>query len=154
MNARRAFQEQQSPEWGMDRVVFPLARFRLRDVVEYYDAVSQFMLPHLRRHPVTLKRYPDVVAGDVYYEKDAPSFTPDWVKRHAVWRRGGASQIHYIVLQDHRSLEWAASVGTVEFHSFLGTAENFERPQYVLFDLDPGQGADIVNCARVALLLR
>jgi bifunctional non-homologous end joining protein LigD len=154
MGTRRSVVSEGQPSWGLHRMVYPRASFRLRDVVEYYDVAAKYMLPYLRRHPVTLKRYPDEVAGDVYYDKDAPAFTPAWVKRHPVWRRTGESQIRYVVIRDARTLRWAAGVGTVEFHSFLGTVEEFEQPSYVVFDLDPGQGADIVNCARVALLLR
>src|SRR3954470_10015605 len=154
MGTRRVALSEGQPSWGLERIVYPRAAFRLRDVVEYYDVVAEYMLPHLERHPVTLKRYPDEVAGAVYYEKDAPAFTPAWVKRHPVWRRTGESQIRYVLIDNKRSLHWAASIGTVELHSFLGTVADFEQPRYVVFDLDPGQGADIVNCARVALLLR
>ncbi len=142
------------PKWGLDRIVYPRAGFTLRDVVDYYKAVASFILPHLKSHPLTLKRYPDEVAGEVFYEKDAPAFTPSWVKRHAEWRRTGDSQIDYIVVKDRRALLWAASVGTVEFHTFLGTDAAFDQPTAVVFDLDPGEGADIVNCAQIALLLR
>lgn len=154
MSVRIAKADAEQASWGLQRIMFPRAGFRLVDVVEYYSAVAPYMLPHLKSHPATLKRYPDEVAGDVYYEKDAPAFTPKWVKRYGVWRRTGESQIQYVVVKDKRTLLWATGVGTVEFHPFLGTVADFDRPSSVVFDLDPGQGADIVNCARVALLLR
>lgn len=141
-----------------ERVIYPIVGFTKRDVIEYYRRIAPFLIPHLKNRPVTLKRYPDQAQGEFFYEKDAPAFTPKWVKTYAVWRRSGESQIHYVVINDARTLEWAASVGTLEIHPFLARTgvgdSGFEAPTQVVFDLDPGEGADILRCARVAFLLR
>jgi len=142
------------PIKNADRVVYPVAGFTKRDVVEYYVRIAPWLLPHLHDRPVTLKRYPDHVHGEFFYEKDAPAFTPSWVKTFPVWRRSGESQIHYIMIQDARTLAWAASVGTVEIHPFLAKAPHFDSPTEVVFDLDPGDQADVLTCAEVAFLLR
>src|SRR5207248_2330273 len=149
--------EQPAPQvqqWGLDRVVFPLAGFTKRQVIEYYDGVAPFILPHLKDHPVTLKRYPDEAGGEFFWEKDAPAFTPKWVKTFAVWRRTGESQIHYILINDRRTLLWAASVNTLEIHPFLARVPNIEQPTAIVFDLDPGPPAAILQCAQVGFLLR
>ncbi|MBV9608776.1 MAG: non-homologous end-joining DNA ligase, partial [Acidobacteria bacterium] len=136
-----------------DRVVYPLVGFTKRHVIDYYVRIAPYILPHLKDRPVTLKRYPDEAHGQFFYEKDAPAFTPDWVTRFPVWRRSGESQIHYVVIDSIRALVWAASVGTLEIHPFLARRD-IERPTEVVFDLDPGESANVLTSARVALLLR
>ena len=143
-----------SPVAYPDRVIYPVAGFRKRDVVDYYQRIAPVLLPHLENRPVTLKRYPDQAQGEFFYEKDAPAFTPKWVETFGVWRRSGESQIHYIVIRDARTLLWAAGVGTLEIHPFLARTSDFSSPTHVVFDLDPGEGSDILACARVAFLLR
>ena len=124
------------------------------DAVRYYKAIARTMLPHLRNRPVSFKRWPDPIAGEFFWEKDAPSFTPDWVKRFPVPRREGGPDIHYVVANDARTLAWLASVGGFEIHAFLHEIPDVDVATHVVFDLDPGEGADILDCAKVALLLR
>src|SRR5687768_1680729 len=138
-----------------DRVLFPESGFLKSDAVAYYKAVARFILPHLKNRPVSFKRYVDTIRGESFWEKDAPSFTPDWVKRVSVPRRGkGEDDIDYIVINDTRTLTWVVEVGGIEIHPFLHVAPRIDIATQVVFDLDPGEGADILDCARVALLLR
>ncbi|HYG99763.1 MAG TPA: non-homologous end-joining DNA ligase [Terriglobales bacterium] len=137
-----------------ERLVYPNHRFTKLHLVEYYDRVAPYILPHLRNRPVTLKRYTDTTTGPWFYEKDAPAFTPQWVRTFPVWRRTGESQINYIIINDGRTLVWAANIGTIEIHPFLAREPKIELPDFVVFDLDPGEGANILACARVSLLLR
>ncbi|HJQ38811.1 MAG TPA: ATP-dependent DNA ligase [Thermoanaerobaculia bacterium] len=123
--------------------------------LEYYEAISDVLLPHLRDRPVSFKRYPDGLDGEFFWEKDAPGFTPDWVPRFAVPRRGkGEEPIHYIVINDLRTLRWVVQAGGIELHPFLHQVPRIDLATHIAFDLDPGEGADIFDCARVALLLR
>lgn len=138
-----------------DRVLFPETGFTKSDTIRYYKAVAKVLLPHLKNRPVSIKRYVDTIRGESFWEKDAPSFTPKWVKRVAVPRRGeGADDIDYILINDVRTLTWVADVGGIEIHPFLHVAPRIDVATHVVFDLDPGEGADILDCARVALLLR
>ena len=137
-----------------DDVLFPESGFTRRDAIAYYRAVSRVLLPHLRNRPLSFKRYVDTVRGESFWEKDAPSFTPDWVKRFPVPRREGGPPIEYVMVNDVRTLTWVAGVGGIELHPFLHRAPRIEVATHVVFDLDPGDGADILDCARVALLLR
>jgi bifunctional non-homologous end joining protein LigD len=123
--------------------------------LRYYEAISEFILPHLRDRPVSFKRFPDGVDGEFFWEKDAPGFTPEWVPRFAVPRRGaGEAPIHYIVINDLPTLRWVVEVGGIEIHPFLHQIPRIDLATHIAFDLDPGEGADIRDCARVALLLR
>jgi bifunctional non-homologous end joining protein LigD len=137
-----------------DRVLFPKSGFTKDDAIDYYEHVAKWLLPHLKNVPVSLKRYPDTVRGESFWEKDAPSFTPDWVRVVAVPRRGGDSEIHYIVIDNVRTLSWVADVGGIEIHPFLHRAPRLGRATSVVFDLDPGEGASIKKCCDVALVLR
>lgn len=135
-------------------MIYSNHRFTKQHLIDYYDAIAPYLLPHLKDRPVTLKRYPEETTGPSFYEKDAPSFTPKWVRTFAIPRRGASGEIHYIIIADRRTLVWTASVGTIEIHPFLAKAPDIERPTSVVFDLDPGEGVNIIPCARVALRLR
>src|SRR5438552_14447413 len=137
-----------------DKVLYPAAGFTKAHVIDYYVRVSAFLLPHLKDRPVTMKRYPDGVGGQLFYEKNAPKFTPDWVKTFPVPRRSGKSDIRYILINDLATLVWCANLANLEIHPFLHRVPKIDTPTYVVFDLDPGEGADILNCAQVAFLLK
>jgi bifunctional non-homologous end joining protein LigD len=137
-----------------DRVLFPKSGFTKDDAVDYYERVARWLLPHLKNVPVSLKRYPDTVRGESFWEKDAPSFTPDWVRTVAVPRKTEESDIHYIVIDNAKTLAWVADVGGIEIHPFLHRAPKIDVATSVVFDLDPGTGASIAECCEVALLLR
>jgi bifunctional non-homologous end joining protein LigD len=122
--------------------------------VSYYRSIAKTILPHLRNRPLSFKRFPDDIGGEFFWEKDAPSFTPAWVKRFPVPRREGGPPIEYVVCNDTRTLTWLAGVGGIELHPFLHKIPRIDVATHVVFDLDPGEGADIRDCAKVALLLR
>ena len=136
-----------------EKVLYP-AGFTKAQVIDYYVRVAPFLLPHLHDRPVTLKRYPDGVRGEFFYEKDAPSFTPKWVKTFPVPRKGGGSPIRYILINDLPTLAWTANLANLEIHPFLHCIPRIDRPTFMVFDLDPGEGADILSCAEVAFLLK
>jgi bifunctional non-homologous end joining protein LigD len=137
-----------------DKVLYPGGKFTKGDVVEYYRRVARFLLPHFRNRPVTLKRYPNGVHGEAFYEKDAPGFTPEWVKTFPVPRREGGPDINYILINDVATLTWAGNMAALELHPFLHRVPKLDNPTHVVFDLDPGEGANVFNCAEVAFLLR
>ncbi len=136
------------------KVFYPKAKFTKAQVIDYYARISRYILPHLKGRPVTLKPYPDGVHGQFFYEKDAPSFTPDWVDRFNVPRRGRGGQIHYILINNLATLVWVANIASIELHPFLHRAPAIDRPTSIVFDLDPGPGADLLTCIRVAMLVR
>ena len=137
-----------------DRILFPVTGFTKRDALRYYEAIAPWLLPHLKRRPLSFKRYVDTVDGESFWEKDAPSFTPKWVKTVAVPRREGGAPIRYIVADDARTLSWLVEVGAIELHPFLHTVRDISLATHVVFDLDPGEGAGLEECAEVAGVLR
>src|ERR1043165_6320483 len=140
---------------NLDKVFYPGTKFTKAKLIDYYINVSKYILPHLKDRPVTLKRYPDGVFGDPFFEKDAPAFTPAWVKTTRVPRRETpGSDIHYILINDLPTLVWAANLASIEVHPFLHRAPHLDRPTAIVFDCDPGEGANILQSAEVALRLR
>ena len=129
-------------------------RIEKADAVAYYRAIAKTILPHLRNRPLSFKRFPGEIGDAFFWEKDAPGFTPAWVKRFPVPRREGGPPIDYVVCNDTRTLTWLASVGGIELHPFLHKVPKIDVATHIVFDLDPGTGADIRDCAKVALLLR
>src|SRR5579883_608617 len=137
---------------NLDKVLFP-SGFTKGQVIDFYIRISDFLLPHIHGRPITLKRYPNGIQAPHFYEKDAPKYTPEWVERFDVPRREGGV-IHYVMLNDLPSLVWAANTANLEIHPFLHVAPEIDQPTAVVFDLDPGEGADILSCAKVAFLLK
>lgn len=139
---------------NLDKVLYPEVGFTKGQVVDYYIRISQWLLPHLRNKPLTLKRYPNGVEGQYFYEKNCPKHRPDWVKTAPVWSEGRGRTIDFCLANDLPTLVWAANLADLELHASLSLASRLERPTVLAFDLDPGEPATIVECCEVALMLR
>jgi bifunctional non-homologous end joining protein LigD len=111
------------------------------------------MLPHLRGRPLTRVRFPDGVESQRFFEKRAPSHTPDWVKTAPI-EMGRAGTLDFIVCDERATLVWLAQLAALELHPSLALAKRPERPTVIAFDLDPGAPATAVECAQIALRLR
>ena len=139
---------------NLDKVLFPEVGFTKRDLIAYYLAVAPALLPHLHDRPLTLKRYPDGVDGEFFYEKRSPAHRPDWVQTASVASDRGKAEIPYTLCQDLPTLIWLANLADIELHPSLSLAGALDRPTALVFDLDPGAPATIVECCEVALELR
>ncbi len=138
---------------NLDKVLYPAGRFTKAKALDYYRRVAPVLLPHFRGRPVTLVRFPDGVFGEPFYEKNAPGFTPRWVKTFPV-PRTDSGVINYVVINDLPSLIWAVDLAALELHPFLHRVPDIDRPTCLVFDLDPGEHADLLACCEVALLVR
>jgi bifunctional non-homologous end joining protein LigD len=136
---------------NLDKVLYPKAGFRKRDVIAFYADIAPVLLAHLEGRPLTLKRYPNGVEAGHFYEKQAPSHRPEWV--HTARVPTGSKTIEFVVCDDLPTLVWLANLADLELHTSLARAEDIERPTALAFDLDPGEPATIVECCRVGLLL-
>lgn len=139
---------------NLDKVFYPQAGWTKAHVIDYYRRIAPVLLPHLKGRAVTLKRYPDGVEGEFFYEKECPSSHPDWVKTAPVWSESRDKVINYCVLDTLPSLMWAANMADLEIHTYLATGEKPLEPTSVVFDLDPGAPATALECAQVGLWLR
>jgi bifunctional non-homologous end joining protein LigD len=134
------------------KVLYPAAEFTKADVVRYYLEIAPTLLPHLKDRPLTLKRYPNGVDGMFFYEKMCPSHRPEWVAttRMVTTNR----QIDFCVVEDAATLVWVANLASLELHTLLSRGKDLERPTFMVFDHDPGEGADMLDCIRVAKRFR
>ena len=137
---------------NLDKVMYPSTGFTKADVIDYYTRVAPVLLPHLRNRPLTLKRYPDGVEGEVFYQKQAPKHRPDWVRTVRIPTRD--RDIDFVVVTGLPTLVWLANLADLELHTSLARATSVDRPTALVFDLDPGAPATVVECCRVALLIR
>jgi bifunctional non-homologous end joining protein LigD len=139
---------------NLDKILYPEVGFTKGQVIAYYQAVAGALLPHLAGRPLTLKRYPNGVDGQFFYEKRCPKHRPDWVEVAPVWSRHNNAEVSYCVAGDLPTLVWVANLASLELHTSLSRAGDIPRPTMVVFDLDPGPPATIVECCRVALRLK
>jgi bifunctional non-homologous end joining protein LigD len=137
---------------NLDKVMYPAVGFTKGQVIDYYTRIAPAVLPHLRDRPLTLKRYPNGVEGGHFYEKQAPSHRPDWVRAEPIELR--SKTIHFVVCDDLATLVWLANLADLELHPSLSAVDDINRPTVMAFDLDPGPGAGLSECCEVAFLLR
>jgi bifunctional non-homologous end joining protein LigD len=130
-----------------DKVLYPQTGFTKGDLVSYYARIAPFLIPHLHDRPLTLKRYPNGVEGKYFYEKQSPSHRPEWVQTAQI------GDVNYTLCQDRATLVWLANLADIELHTSLSLAEAPERPTMLVFDLDPGPGAGLVECCEVGAVL-
>ena len=130
-----------------DKVLYPQTGFTKGDLVTYYAGVAPFLVAHLHDRPLTLKRYPNGVEGKYFYEKQSPSHRPEWVQTARI------GEINYTLCQDRATLVWLANLADIELHTSLSLAEEPQRPTTLVFDLDPGPGAGLVECCEVGEVL-
>jgi bifunctional non-homologous end joining protein LigD len=139
---------------NLDKVLYPRTGFTKGDLIRWYADVAPVLLPHLRDRPLTLKRYPDGVEGEHFYEKQCPSHRPEWVQTTAVWSGRSDREIDYCLCQDLPTLVWLGNLADLELHPSLSYAQALECPSTLAFDLDPGAPASVVQCCEVAIALR
>ena len=139
---------------NLDKVLYPKVAFTKGQVIDYYIRIAPVLLPHLKDRPLTMKRYPNGVDAEFFYEKNCPSHRPKWVKTAKVWSEGNNRTMNYCLAQDLPTLVWAANLADLELHTSLAKKDDVTRPTMMVFDLDPGAPADIVQCCQVGLWLR
>jgi bifunctional non-homologous end joining protein LigD len=145
---------------NLHKVLYPATGFTKGEVIDYYTRIAPVLLPHIESRPLTLKRYPDGVDGKSFFEKNAPSHAPDWVRKVRLPTPGSTKDrdtIDFAVADDLPTLVWAANLAALELHVPMwqvGPRGKVHSPDLLVFDLDPGPPATIVECCEVALLLR
>jgi bifunctional non-homologous end joining protein LigD len=136
---------------NLDKILYPEASVSKADVLNYYMGISPYILPHVRDRLLTMKRYPDGVEGGFFYEKSCPGYRPDWL---SVTEAGGTRKVAYCTIEDEAGLVWIANLASLELHTSLSRCGDVSRPTTLVFDLDPGEGMDILDCAAAGINLR
>jgi bifunctional non-homologous end joining protein LigD len=138
---------------NLEKDLYPSHGFTKAHVLEYYGRMAEFILPHLEDRALTLKRYPEGVEKDFFFEKRCPSHRPAWVKTAEI-RGDDGERMTVCLANDLETLLWVENLASLELHVPLARADSPGTPDSMVFDLDPGEQADILDCARVALILR
>ena len=142
---------------NLAKVLYPATGFTKAEVLDYYQRVAPALLPHLAGRPLTLKRYPDGVDGQAFFNKHVTEHRPDWIRTarvNSASSRARGTMVTYLVVDDLPALIWAANLAGLELHVPMWRMPDVRQPDLLVFDLDPGEPANIVDCCRVAEALR
>jgi bifunctional non-homologous end joining protein LigD len=142
---------------NLDKPYWPEEGITKGDLLRYYRDVAQTLLPHLCDRPFTMKRYPDGWQGRPFFRKDVTNYAPAWVKRATVRvtsREQQSRSIEVPVVNDELALLWMVNTGCIECHTWYSRIDNLERPDRVVFDLDPSEGTGFAETVQVALLVK
>ena len=142
---------------NLDKPFWPERGITKGDLIAYYRDVAEVLVPHLRGRPFTMKRYPDGWQGKSFFQKNAPSHMPEWIERApfpASTREGERSIIDYAVVNDELALLWMANMGCIDLHTWASRVDRPERPDWVMFDLDPSEGSSFEEVVEVAQLVK
>ena len=133
-----------------DKVFWPDDGYTKGDLIDYYRAISPWLLPYLKDRPLVLDRYPDGIAGKSFYQKDAPGFAPDWLRIETLWSNSSEREIRYFIVDDAESLAYLANSAAIPLHVWSSRVDHLERPDWCILDLDPKGApfADVVTIAR------
>jgi len=139
---------------NLEKILYPAAGFTKGQVIDYYARIAPVLVPQLRDRPLTLKRYPEGVDREFFFEKNATQYRPEWVKTAPIWSEGNRRSVNYLLADDLATLIWIANLASIELHPSLSLARTIETPTVIAFDLDPGPPASVVECCQVACWLR
>jgi len=142
---------------NLDKPFWPDEGITKGDLIAYYRELAPILVPHLRNRPFTMKRYPDGWQGKHFFQKDAPKHMPAWIPRApfpASTREGEKRIVDYALVNDELALLWMANMGCIDLHAWMSRADKPDRPDWVLFDLDPSEGVGFAETVDVALLVR
>lgn len=132
-----------------EKIFFSEKSLRKQDLVTYYEGIAQWMLPYLQDRPIVLTRYPDGIHGKSFYQRDAPDFVPDWIRRETLWSEGAEREVRYFIVQNAAALKYLANLGTIPIHVWHSRIAHLEYPDWCVLDLDPKSApfADVITLA-------
>jgi bifunctional non-homologous end joining protein LigD len=142
---------------NLDKPFWPEEGITKGDLFAYYRDVAEVLVPHLRQRPFTMKRYPDGWQGNHFFQKQAPTHMPEWIARTAQpasTREGEKKIIDYALVNDELAILWMANMGCIDLHAWSSRVDKPDRPDWVMFDLDPSEGATFEDVVQVALLIK
>jgi len=138
---------------NLDKVFWPEEGYTKGDLIEYYRGISPWLLPYLADRPVVLTRYPNGIEGKNFYQKDAPEWTPEWLRTESIWSESTQKEIRYFVCENEESLLYLANLGAIPLHLWSSRASSLPHPDWCILDLDP-KGAPFAHVVKIALAIR
>ena len=136
---------------NLKKIYWPADKYTKGDLIDYYRAVSKWMLPYLANRPVVLTRFPDGIDGKSFYQKDAPVFAPDWMRTIPVWSEDTQREIRYFICDSEEALLYLANMGSIPLHIWASREGSLELPDWCVIDLDPKEApfSDVIRCGQV-----
>jgi bifunctional non-homologous end joining protein LigD len=138
---------------NLDKVFWPEDKYTKGDLIEYYGAISPWLMPYLKDRPVVLTRFPDGIHGKSFFQKDAPAFIPEWLRTVRIWSEDTQREIDYFVCEDAAAIQYLANLGSIPLHIWFSRVETLEQPDWCVLDLDP-KGAPLTDVVKVALAVK
>src|SRR5438552_14818240 len=132
---------------NLTKVLFPDDHIVKAQLIEYYVKIAPTILAHLKGRPLSLVRYPDGIAGESFFQKDRPKWAPDWIEHVSL----GEEQKDYVIASEEASLVWLANLACIELHQMHSRAPHFDKPDYIVYDLDPPENFQFPKVAQLAL---
>ena len=139
---------------NLNKVFYPGENITKRDVINYYDAVSPFILPHLRDRPLSLKRYPNGISEQFFFQKDAEDKVPEWVRLEPIFSEHNQDKIHYIICNDRATLVYLANLACIDQNPWMSRIGSLDNPDFALIDLDPTEGCPYSQIVEAAQLVK
>jgi bifunctional non-homologous end joining protein LigD len=136
---------------NLKKIYWPAEKYSKGDLVDYYRAVSGWLLPYLANRPIVLTRFPDGIDGKSFYQKDAPVFAPDWMRTIPIWSEDTQREIKYFICDCEEALLYLANMGSIPLHIWASREGSLEQPDWCVIDLDPKEApfSDVIRCAQV-----
>jgi bifunctional non-homologous end joining protein LigD len=133
-----------------DKIFFPERALTKLDLIRYYEKISPWMLPYLSDRPIVLTRYPDGIHGKSFYQRDAPDFVPDWIRREVLWSESAEREVRYFIVEGTAALKYLANLGTIPIHTAHSRVADLSHPDWCVLDLDPKSApfADVIQLAK------
>ncbi|MEK6768383.1 MAG: non-homologous end-joining DNA ligase, partial [Gemmatimonadota bacterium] len=138
---------------NLEKIFWPAERYTKGDLVEYYRAITPWLLPYLEDRPVVLTRYPDGIDGKSFFQKDAPEYAHDYVRTVRMWSGESQRELNYFVAETPESLLYIANMGAIPLHIWGSRVATLETPDWCILDLDP-KDAPFVHVVTIAKLIR
>ena len=136
---------------NLNKTIWP-GELTKAELIKYYHEIAPFIIPHIYNRPLVMKRYPDGINGETFYQKECPDYAPEWIKTVLV--KHTEKTINYFVCNDEASLVWLANYGCIEMHPWLSRVENIDCPDIAVMDLDPAEGVSFNEVLKIALLVK
>jgi bifunctional non-homologous end joining protein LigD len=136
----------------LEKVFWPREHYTKGDLVQFYRTIAPWLLPYLRDRPLVVTRYPDGIEGKSFYQKNAPDYVPDWIRRERIWSEHSEREIEYFVCDDIETLLYIANMGAIPLHIWSSRVEKIQHPDWCILDLDP-KGAPFAHVVQLALAI-
>jgi bifunctional non-homologous end joining protein LigD len=138
---------------NLDKIFWPEDGYTKGDLIEYYDRISPYLIPHLMDRPLVLERFPNGIYGESFYQKDAPDYTPDWIRTQKIWSGDVERWIRYFIGADREQLLYIANSGNIQQNPWMSRIQHLDYPDYLVFDLDPVE-APFSSVQEVAIVVK